>query len=49
MLQDILSDPLKLTMAMILVVLEVPAAIALVILWRRAVKEASKRGEDSEP
>ena len=49
MLQDILSDPLKLTMAIILVALEVPAVIAHIILWRRAVKEASKRGEAIEP
>lgn len=42
MLQDILSDPLKLTMAIILVVLEVPAAIALWILWRRACRERSE-------
>ena len=48
MIQDILSDPLKLTMAIILAVLEVPAAIVLAILWRRAVKEASKRGEAIE-
>lgn len=49
MIQDILSDPLKLTMAIILAVMEIPAAIALVVLWRRAVKDASERSEGCEP
>ena len=35
---DILSDPIKLTMLIILVALEIPAAIALVVMWKRAKK-----------
>lgn len=37
-----LNDPLKLAMLIILICLEVPAAILLVIWWKRACKEAQK-------
>ena len=36
---DILSDPIKLTMLAILIALEVPAAICLVVWWRKACRE----------
>lgn len=45
MYQEILSDPLKLAMLIILAALEVPAAIALVIIWRKACRDAKKEKE----
>ena len=33
---DILNNPLKLTMLIILIALEVPAAICLVVWWKKA-------------
>ena len=49
MLQEILSDPLKLTMLVILIVLEVPAATCLVVMWRKAKREQQGKGvEDDE-
>lgn len=36
---DILSDPLKLWMLVILAALEIPAAIILVRFWRKARRE----------
>lgn len=33
---DILSDPIKLTMLAILIAVEIPAAICLVVWWKKA-------------
>lgn len=46
MLHDIISDPLKLTMFVILVVLEVPAAIFLVWAWIKANREAKEHRKE---
>lgn len=53
MLREILSDPLKLGMLIILVTLEVPAAIILACMWRNARRgakeqERSRRDEKGE-
>lgn len=40
---DIIQDPIKLVMLIILLVLEIPAAICLAVMWRKAVKEARER------
>lgn len=42
MFQEILSDPLKLAMAIVLIILEVPAVIVLVLMWRKACRNAKK-------
>lgn len=42
---NILSDPVKVVMVILLLAMEIPAAIALVVGWRRAYKEA-KEAED---
>lgn len=36
---DILNDPLKLAMLVILIALEIPAAIALAVWWRKARRD----------
>ena len=38
----ILQDPKKLVMLIFLLVLEIPAAIGLVVGWKRARREAAK-------
>lgn len=48
MLQEILSDPLKLTLFIILIVLEVPAAVCLAVMWRKAKRDQRERGEKDE-
>lgn len=40
---DILQDPVKIVMVIILLALEIPAAIALVLGWKKACKEARER------
>ena len=40
---DILNDPVKTVMLIILLALEIPAIITLVVGWRKA-----KKGEDDE-
>ena len=40
---DILRDPVKIVMLIILLALEIPAAIALVWGWKKACKEARER------
>lgn len=45
MLQEILSDPLKLTMFIILIVLEVPAIICHVVLWKKAKRDQQVKKE----
>lgn len=44
---DILSDPVKVVMVILLLAMEIPAAIALVVGWRRACKEA-REAEDGK-
>ena len=39
---DILNDPVKIVMLIILVALEIPAAILLTVWWRKACTEAEK-------
>lgn len=41
---DILRDPVKVVMVILLLAMEIPAAIALFVGWRRACKEAKKEG-----
>lgn len=41
-MDEILQDPLKLTMLCVLVVLEVPAITFLVVAWFKAKKEAGE-------
>ena len=41
---DILQDPVKIVMVIFLIVLEIPAAVALVLGWKKACKEAKERG-----
>ena len=36
---DILDDPLKLAMLVILIALEIPAAITLAVWWRKARRD----------
>jgi hypothetical protein len=36
---DILNDPLKLAMLVILIALEIPAAICLAVWWRKAGRD----------
>ena len=43
---DILRDPVKIVMVIILLALEIPAAIALVMGWKKACKEAKERRDD---
>lgn len=43
----ILSDPVKLFMVILLLAMEIPAAIALAVGWRRACKEA-REAEDGK-
>lgn len=40
---DILRDPVKIVMVIILLALEIPAAIALIAGWKKACKEAIER------
>lgn len=43
---EILADPVKLPMLIVLVVLEVPALIGLIWCWIRACKKAGNREEN---
>jgi hypothetical protein len=45
-MSDIFQDPLKIVMVIILLALEIPAAIALVVGWKKACKDARERKED---
>lgn len=36
---DMLNDPIKTVMLIILIALEVPAAIALVVMWKKAKRD----------
>ena len=40
----ILDDPVKVVMLIILAALEIPAAIALVVMWKRAKNGGAKDG-----
>ena len=42
MLNDIINDPIKLPMLVILVALEVPALIILIVEWVRANRKEKK-------
>ena len=39
-------EPIKIVMLIILLAMEIPAAIFLVVAWVRACREANKREED---
>ena len=43
---DILQDPVKLVMLIILLALEIPAAIALAVIWIKDCKAAKKGDAD---
>ena len=38
-----MSDPVKIVMAIILLAIEIPAAIGLALGWKKACKEARER------
>ena len=38
-----MADPIKIVMVIILLALEIPAAIALIVGWKKACKEARER------
>ena len=42
---EILQDPLKRTMLIILLAVEIPAVIFLVVSWFKACKEEKRRAE----
>ena len=42
-MRDILGDPVKLVMLVILIVMSIVSAIALAVLWGRACREAEKQ------
>ncbi len=42
---DILNNPVKIVMLIVLLALEIPAAIALVAWWKRACKDAKEAEE----
>lgn len=44
---DILRDPVKIVMVIILMALEIPAAVALIVGWKKACKEAREKGENN--
>ena len=44
---DILRDPVKIVMVIILLALEIPAAVALVLGWKKACKESREKGENN--
>lgn len=48
MFQEILSNPLKLAMAIFLVILEVPAITMFVLLWWNAFREAKKQEREKK-
>ena len=41
---DIFQDHVKIAMVIFLIALEIPAAVALVLGWKKACKEARERG-----
>jgi hypothetical protein len=41
-----MTDPIKIVMVIILLALEIPAAIALVVGWKKACKDARERNKD---
>ena len=43
---DILQDPVKIVMVIFLIALEIPAAVALVLGWKKACKEARERNKE---
>lgn len=43
-----MADPIKIVMLIILLALEIPAAIALVVGWKKACKDARERKEDGK-
>ena len=43
---DIIHDPVKLVMVIILLVMEITAATFLVVAWVRACKEAKERSDN---
>ena len=45
-MEDLVNDPGKIVMLIILLALEIPAATFLVVAWVRACREAKKRRKD---
>lgn len=43
-----MADPVKIVMVIILLALEIPAAIALIVGWKKACKDARERKEDGK-
>ena len=43
---EILNDPLKLWMLVILAAVEIPAIIFLIVMWIKACREAKKKGNE---
>ena len=43
---DILRDPVKIVMVIILLALEIPCGIALIVGWKKACKEARERNKE---
>lgn len=43
---DIFRDPVKIVMVILLLAMVVPAAIALVLGWKKACKEARERNKE---
>ena len=41
-----MQDPVRIIMVIVLVVTEVPAAIFLIVAWKRACREARERRDD---
>ena len=45
---NIMNDPVKIAMLIILLALEIPAAICLAVWWKRACKEAKERPAEGD-
>lgn len=45
---DILNDPVKIAMLIVLLALEIPAAIMLAVWWKRSCKEAKERPAEGD-
>lgn len=41
-----MADPIKIVMVIILLALEIPAAVALVLGWKKACKDARERSKE---